>query len=67
MIKSMICMASGHNVNRGRVWHDGRNFRTKCTRCGTAMLRDRDGWRKFDADADQAEDRMPHPSQREMA
>lgn len=67
MMKSLMCLAKGHSVNRNRVWHDGRNYRTSCTRCSTELLRDRDGWRMFDEHADGVKGRLPHPRERELA
>lgn len=67
MIKSLLCLAKGHTVNRNRVWHDGQNFRTRCASCNTQMLRDRNGWRKFDESTDSGKGRLPHPRVRELA
>lgn len=67
MIKSLICLATGHSVNRNRVWHDGQSFRTKCEQCKTPMIRDRTGWRRFDAETDGSENRQAHPNKGKAA
>lgn len=55
---SLICKARGHRINRRRVWDDGMNYRTGSERCGLELIRDLDGWRRFDSDRD------PHASRR---
>ncbi|MXO90666.1 hypothetical protein [Pontixanthobacter aquaemixtae] len=67
MIKSLFCMVTGHRVNRNRVWHDGRNFRTKCTQCREPMIRELGEWRRFDLESDADETRQPHPHTGEAA
>ncbi|MCP5383591.1 MAG: hypothetical protein H6920_08115 [Sphingomonadaceae bacterium] len=67
MVRSLICKFAGHSIDRQRVWHDGRNFRCKCQSCGKPMLRDRNGWREFDLDADVDVTRAPHPVTGEVA
>lgn len=67
MLKSALCKFAGHSINRHRVWHDGRNFRTRCQSCGIAMIRDRGGWREFDFATDASKHRSPHPVTGEIA
>ena len=57
---SLACRLFGHKVDRHRVWNDGIDFRTSCTRCGTALVRDQIRWRAFDPERDTGE-RLPHP------
>jgi hypothetical protein len=38
----------GHQRDSRRVWNDELDFRSRCKRCGTEMLRDLHGWRAFD-------------------
>ncbi|HEY6816203.1 MAG TPA: hypothetical protein VI168_11730 [Croceibacterium sp.] len=53
----MICRLWGHRANRRKAWHDGRDFHSKCIRCGHPMLRNRHGWQASDeADADGGHD-----------
>lgn len=61
MFASFICKLRGHRVNRRRVWHDTINYRTRCERCGGALLRDTNGWRNYDLARDGEEGRGPHP------
>jgi len=61
VLKTLFCKLVPHQVDRHRVWHDGLNFRAKCTRCGCLLLRDDDGWREFDSDTDLQRPRDPHP------
>ncbi|KWV95696.1 hypothetical protein ASS64_00115 [Erythrobacter sp. AP23] len=62
MLSSVICKVGSHNVNRRRVWHDGINFRTKCTRCSAPLIRDHQkGWRPLDEERDLRAERLPHP------
>lgn len=62
MLKSMVCKAAGHRVNRRRVWHDKVDFRTSCDRCGVPMIRDdHHGWREFDNERDLQLERRSHP------
>lgn len=51
-----ICEFFGHKVDPRRVWHDGLNYRTKCRRCGSNLLRQSSGWVIFDPAA-HADDR----------
>ena len=61
-----ICKFLGHKIDRNRVWNDRRDYRTRCRRCASDLLRDVDGWRDF-LPEDEREDRLPHPSQRGTA
>lgn len=61
MLKAFACRIAGHQVDRHRVWHDGINYRTNCTRCATALLRAQEGWREFDPELDSSAIRLPHP------
>ena len=67
MLNSLMCSLAGHSIDRKRVWHDGHSFRAKCQSCGTAMIRDRNGWREFDFEADASENRLRHPVTGEVA
>ncbi len=67
MIKPLMCLAKGHSVNRNRVWHDGRNYRSRCTVCSRPLLRDHGNWRKFDLQEDASEARELHPRTGEIA
>ena len=66
MLKPLRCMASGHKINRRRVWEDGLSYRTRCERCSIPLIKGRDGWRKFDLEADANEARLPHPTTGEL-
>lgn len=56
MINIIVCAMRGHRVNRKKVWWDSINFRTNCTQCGRALLRDDEGWRPFNqAEADEGD------------
>ncbi len=61
MLDRLVCLFSRHAINRHRVWHDGLEFRTKCARCRTPLLRTQDGWRGFDEEDDADDRRLPHP------
>lgn len=69
MVAKIICLLTGHSVNRHRVWFDGLNFRTRCTRCSACLIREEDGWRQFDGsrDADKRRDRHPRDSRAHSA
>lgn len=67
VIKSLFCFASAHVVNRRRVWHDGRNFRTRCQRCREPLIRDKGNWRIFDIERDGSDVRHSHPHTGEAA
>ena len=45
----LVCGIVGHRHDAGRVWYDGLNWRSRCARCGTSMLRDESlgQWRMF--------------------
>lgn len=45
-------MVVGHRVNRRKVWHDGRQFRTHCRRCKLDMVRGSGGWRPYNFEID---------------
>jgi len=47
MFRHQFCLVAGHAINRKRVWHDGLDFRTKCSRCGQPLVRSEHGWRAF--------------------
>ncbi len=34
-----ICTLTGHRRVKKRVWNDGHDWRTNCTRCGKPMVR----------------------------
>jgi hypothetical protein len=57
----LVCSVSGHKVSRSRVWHDQLNFRSKCKRCGSEMIRTVDGWRVYDPLSDGSVDRLEGP------
>lgn len=61
MLSAIICQLAGHRVNRRRVWHDQVDFRTRCERCGTDLIRGRHGWRLFDAEQDAEPHRRAGP------
>lgn len=44
MLAAFRCRLLGHRVNRNRVRFDGVMFRSRCRRCGSAMVRELDGW-----------------------
>lgn len=63
MLNSFICKVAGHRVNRRRVWHDAVDFRTSCDRCDTPLIRDeQQGWRPFDGERDDLDERKSHPN-----
>jgi len=70
MLASLFCKLLNHKVNRHRVWEDGLNFRTTCTRCAASLIRDDDlsretfKWRAYDAQRDEDPRRKPHPRER---
>ena len=57
----IFCKYLGHKVNRRRVWNDGVDFRTACTRCTRPLLRDSGGWREFDNVRDSGWERSSQP------
>ena len=57
MLKTLICRMVGHRPDRRRVWNDGIDFRAQCVRCGIPMVRDMQGWRAFDPERDNEEER----------
>ncbi|HEY6815461.1 MAG TPA: hypothetical protein VI168_07980 [Croceibacterium sp.] len=61
MLGSILCRLKGHLANRRKAWHDGIDFRSSCTRCGEAMVRDLGGWRCF-TEADERRDRQQRHS-----
>jgi len=67
VLKKLLCSAASHTINRHRVWHDGVDYRTRCSRCGTEMLRAESGWRAFDHQQDDHPERLPHPRKRQTA
>lgn len=62
MLRSLVCKITGHKISRNRVWHDGLNFRTDCTRCDKNMLREQSGWREFKPENDTDMRRGGHPN-----
>lgn len=46
MLTALKCRWMGHRINRHRVKYDGLDFRTRCDRCGTALVRQKQGWRE---------------------
>jgi hypothetical protein len=48
----LLCRMFGHQPNRHRVWFDELDYRSRCKRCDTEMVRDLHGWREFDPEAD---------------
>jgi hypothetical protein len=67
MLRSALCAVAGHSIDRHRVWHDGSSFRTRCQTCSQPMIRDRNGWRKFDFEMDANGNRGTHPVTGEVA
>lgn len=61
MFKRLKCLATGHQVNRHRVWHDNQNFRTKCANCQTPLIRIQGNWIEFDAAEFDLSGRASHP------
>ena len=61
MFNSALCSILGHKIDRSRVWHDGINFRTRCHRCKTPMIRELDGWSQFETEVHGSVDRSSHP------
>jgi len=60
---SVLCHFLGHHYRRDRVWFDGLDFRTSCTRCGTPLIRDfEDRWRPFNSERDASLARTAHPA-----
>lgn len=47
---NIFCKALGHKRSRGRVWHDGLDYRGYCKRCEAPLIRDLGNWRAFDAE-----------------
>jgi len=41
----LLCKILGHKADRGGARHDGEDYWTQCTRCGTALVRPESGWR----------------------
>lgn len=66
MIFSFICRLSGHHIRRNRVWHDGLDFRTNCTRCQRPLIKRDQEWRAFDMKRDPDTRRKPHPRYNEV-
>ncbi|MGZ5821377.1 MAG: hypothetical protein ACXWI1_07845 [Croceibacterium sp.] len=42
------------------MWNDSLDFRSRCVRCGTEMVRDLHGWREFDPEKDADPRRTTH-------
>jgi len=40
---AFLCSVLGHARNPGRIRHDGLDFRSRCRRCGIALVRTVDG------------------------
>jgi hypothetical protein len=64
MFQSFVCRILKHRIDRNRVWNDGLDYRTACSRCGAPLLRDAAGWREFDMQRDADPRRDPHPRNR---
>ena len=47
MFGKLRCLATGHAIDRHRVWHDGLNNRARCMHCKTPMIRQRGEWVPF--------------------
>lgn len=60
MLRMFFCAFDRHRINHKRVWHDGLNFRTKCRDCRKPLIRDADGWRRFDEETDSDHRRLAH-------
>lgn len=62
-IMSIICRLRGHLRDNHRAWHDGIEWRSSCTRCGAAMIRDEaiNRWRLFDRERDFSTQRKAKP------
>ncbi|MGZ3173109.1 MAG: hypothetical protein ACXWJC_08685 [Croceibacterium sp.] len=56
----LLCRVLGHRRDRRRVWNDSLDFRSRCVRCGTEMVRDLHGWREFDPEKDADPRRTTH-------
>lgn len=67
MFKRLKCLATGHQVNRHRVWHDNQNYRAKCTSCKSPLIRIQGNWVEFDAQEFDLADRAGHPVSGEVA
>ena len=63
MIAKPLCALGGHKIDRHKVWHDGISYRTKCARCRTALIRERDGWSAFKESIHGDEARAMSPSE----
>ena len=61
MLGGVYCNLRGHLIDRDRVWNDGLDFRTKCQRCGTPMIKIRRQWQEFDCEKHADLRRKPHP------
>ena len=64
MLGRIVCLFTGHRINRKRVWSDGLTRRATCRSCGTPMICTDDGWRAFDSALDASTSRQPHPRAR---
>ncbi len=60
MLGTLLCAIIGHKINRHRVWHDGRDFRSRCRRCKSDMIRTREGWERFRPDIHGTDRKMEH-------
>ena len=58
-IMGLLCMLLGHQHRRSQVWHDDRNFRVPCNRCGVSLIYDHrtKTWRPYN-ETDNHEDRI---------
>jgi hypothetical protein len=55
----LLCVLLGHQHRRSQVWHDDRNFRAPCSRCGASLIHDHrtKTWRPYN-ETDDHEDRI---------
>jgi hypothetical protein len=61
---AILCAVIGHRIDRHRVWYDGINHRTNCTRCAALMIDEDIGWRRFDKKKDFHPARKAKPERR---
>ena len=60
MLNALICSLKGHDINRRKVWNDGLDFRTRCTRCDARLIRLDEGWVAYVPERDD-DPRRNHP------
>lgn len=61
MLRTLRCNLRGHEIDRERVWDDGFNHRTTCTRCDRPLLRLNRVWQVFEPQRDGDPRRKAHP------